>query len=174
MDIMTQFLERNNIDVPYFARREKSVDPQGHCNTVQFKGNDAHALVSRIKYVYDVSDFHTHFDTSESEISFPPLEKIPISLLEPSPLNTSFLPLVYDLSSSESFKIRSYYSLYDLEYYFQADMKVMTHLSHPFDTQNTLQLPNSLVGKLDNFMVSYTISLVKLVIMSLFSIIGWF
>ena len=62
MDIMTQFLERNNIDVLDFARREKSVDPWGHCNTMKFKGNDAHTLVARIKYVYDVSDFDTHSD----------------------------------------------------------------------------------------------------------------
>ena len=27
MDIVTQLLERNNVDVPYFARREKYVDP---------------------------------------------------------------------------------------------------------------------------------------------------
>ena len=107
MDIMIQLLERNNIDVPDFARREKSVDPQGHCNTVQFKGNDAHALVSRIKYVSDVSDFDTHSDILESKIRLPPLEKIPISLPKPSPLNTSFLPLFSDLSSSESFKIHS-------------------------------------------------------------------
>ena len=66
MDIMTQLLERNNIDVPDFARREKSVDPQGNCNTVQFKGNDAHASVARIKYVSDVSDFYTHSDILES------------------------------------------------------------------------------------------------------------
>ena len=30
MDIMINFLERSNIDVPYFARREKSADPQEH------------------------------------------------------------------------------------------------------------------------------------------------
>ena len=49
---MSQLVERNNIDVPDFARREKYVDPQGHCNNVQFKGNDAHALVDKIKYVF--------------------------------------------------------------------------------------------------------------------------
>ena len=53
-------------------------------------------------------------------------------------------------------------------------MHVMTPLSHPFDTQKTLQLPNSLVGKLVNSTVSYTVSLVKVVSMSLISIIGWF
>ena len=63
---MTQFLERNNIDVPDFAKREKSIHPQGHCNTMQFKGNDAHALVAKIKYVSDTSDFYTHSDISES------------------------------------------------------------------------------------------------------------
>ena len=50
----------------------------------------------------------------------------------------------------------------------------MTPMSHPFDTQKTLQLPNSSVSKLDKFMVSYTVSLVKVVIMSLFPVIGWF
>ena len=50
----------------------------------------------------------------------------------------------------------------------------MTPLSHPFDTQNTPQLPNSSVGKLDNFMVSYIVSLVKVVIRYLLCIIGWF
>ena len=67
MDIMNQFLERKNIDVPYFARkegRENSADPQEHYHTVQFKGNDCHALVSRIKYFPDVSDFYTHSDKS--------------------------------------------------------------------------------------------------------------
>ena len=63
---MSYLLERNNIDVPYFARREKYVDPQGHCNTMQFEGNDAHELVSRIKCVSDISDFDTHSDISES------------------------------------------------------------------------------------------------------------
>ena len=63
---MTHFLERNNIDVPYFARRKKSVDPQGHLNTVQFKGNDSHDLFAKIKYISDISDFDTHSDISES------------------------------------------------------------------------------------------------------------
>ena len=120
-------------------------------------------------YDSDISEW-----VSKSEISFPPLKKVPISLTDPSPLNTSFLPLVSDLSSSKSFKLLSDYSLYNLEYDFQPDMHVMTPLSHPFDTQKTLQLPNSFDGKLYNFMVSYTVSLVKVVIMSLFSIIGWF
>ena len=65
MDMMIQLLERNNIDVPYFARRENFVDPQGHCNTMQFKGNDDHDLVSRIKCVSWVSDFDTNSDISE-------------------------------------------------------------------------------------------------------------
>ena len=67
MDIMIEFLERKNIDVPYFARkegRENYVDPHEHCHTVQFKGNDCHALVSRIKYFPDISDFDTHSDIS--------------------------------------------------------------------------------------------------------------
>ena len=64
MDIMSHLLKINNIDVPFFARREKSVDPQGHCNTMQFKGNDAHDLVARIKYVSDFSYFYTHSDIS--------------------------------------------------------------------------------------------------------------
>ena len=66
MNIINQFLEINNIDVPYFARKEKSVDPHDHCNTVQFKGNDAHAMVSRKKYVSNVYDFYTNSDISES------------------------------------------------------------------------------------------------------------
>ena len=66
IDIITQLLKRNNIDVPDFARRENSVDPQGHCNIVQFKGNHAHDLVGRIKYVYNVYNFYTHSDISES------------------------------------------------------------------------------------------------------------
>ena len=61
---MTQLLERNNIDVLDFERREKYVDPHGHCNTVQFKGNDFHALVSIIKYFPDISYFYTHYDES--------------------------------------------------------------------------------------------------------------
>ena len=65
-------------------------------------------------------------------------------------------------------------SFFNLEDDLQPDMHVMTPISHLFDTQKTLQLPNSLVGKLDNFMVSYTESLVKVVIMSLFSFIGCF
>ena len=70
---MSQFLKRNNIDVLDFARRENYVDPQGHCNTMQFKGNDTHDLVARIKYVSYVSNFDTHSDISESEISLPPI-----------------------------------------------------------------------------------------------------
>ena len=69
MYIMTQFLERNNIDVPYFARkegREKYVDPQEHCHTMQLKGNDCHDLVAIIKYVYYVYEFYTYSDISES------------------------------------------------------------------------------------------------------------
>ena len=62
MDIMSQLLERNTIDVHDFAR---FVDPHGHCNTMQFKGNDSHALVAIIKYVYDVSHFDTHSDISK-------------------------------------------------------------------------------------------------------------
>ena len=50
----------------------------------------------------------------------------------------------------------------------------MTPLSHPFDTQKTLQLPNSSVGKLVKFTVSYTVSLVKVFIRYLLCIIGWF
>ena len=52
MDIMTEFLKRTNIDVPNFGRkegRENFVDPQGHCHTMQLKGNDCQDLVSRIK-----------------------------------------------------------------------------------------------------------------------------
>ena len=51
MDIMTQFLERNNIDIPDFVRkegRENSVNPQDHCHIMQFKGNDCHDLVSML------------------------------------------------------------------------------------------------------------------------------
>ena len=62
---MSHFLERNNIDDLDFARREKYVDPQGHCNTMQFKGNDVHALVARIKYVSYMSDFFTHSDMTK-------------------------------------------------------------------------------------------------------------
>ena len=76
---------------------------------MQFKGNDSHDLVAKIKYASDVSNFYTHYYISESQISLTPLEKTPISLPEPSPLNTSFLPLISDLSSSESFKIHSDY-----------------------------------------------------------------
>ena len=50
----------------------------------------------------------------------------------------------------------------------------MTHLSHPFDTQKTLQLPNSSVGKIVKSTVSYIVSPMKVVIMSLICIIGWF
>ena len=57
---MTQLIERNNIDVPYFARN--FVGPNGHCHTMQFKGNDCHYLVSRIKYFPYVYDFNTHYD----------------------------------------------------------------------------------------------------------------
>ena len=102
----------------------------------------------------------------------PLVEKIPISLPEPCPLNTSFLPLVSDLSSLESFKIHSESYFSYLEDDLQPDIHVMTPMSHPFETQNTLQLPNSSVGKLDNFVVSYIVSMVKVLIMSLFSGIG--
>ena len=85
---------------------------------MRFKGNDDHALVARIKYVSFVSDFYTHSDISESEIYFSPLEKIPISLPDPSPPNTNFLPLVSDLSSSKSFKLHSDSYFSDLEYNF--------------------------------------------------------
>ena len=64
MDIMTHLLERNNIDVPYFARKEgrgNFANLEEHCHTVQFKGNDCHDLVSRINYFSDVSYFYTHF-----------------------------------------------------------------------------------------------------------------
>ena len=115
---MTQLLERNIIDVLDFERREKYVDPHGHCNIVKFKGNDDHALVSGIKYVFDVSDFDTHSDISESEISLPPLEKILVSLPKPSPLNTIFLHLISDLSSFDSFKIHLDSSFSYLEYVF--------------------------------------------------------
>ena len=65
LDIMTQLLERNNIDVPDFERREKSIDPQEHCHTMQFKGNDCHALVSIVKYFPSVSNFDIQSYISE-------------------------------------------------------------------------------------------------------------
>ena len=63
---MSHFLKRNNIDVPDFARRKKYVDPEGHCNTMQFEGNDANALVAKIKSIFDIPYFDTHSDISES------------------------------------------------------------------------------------------------------------
>ena len=135
---------------------------------MKFKCNDSHDLDYRINYFSDVSNFHTHYDISESTIYFPPFEKIPVRLPKPSPLNTSFLPLVSNLSAFESFKFHPNSSFHNLEYYFLDDKHVMKPLFHPFDTHKILQLQNSSVGKLDNFMVSYTVSLVKVVI------IGWF
>ena len=61
---MSQLHERNNIDVPGFARREKYGDPERNSNTMQFEGNDAHYLVTKIKYVSNLSYFDTHFDIS--------------------------------------------------------------------------------------------------------------
>ena len=53
-------------------------------------------------------------------------------------------------------------------------MHIMTPLSHPFDTQKTPQLPNSPAGKHQNFMVFNNVSIVQVIIMSLFSFIRWF
>ena len=69
MDIMTQLLERNNIDVLDLARkegRENYVDPQGHYHTMQFKGNDCHDLFAIKNYFIYIYDFDTPSDISES------------------------------------------------------------------------------------------------------------
>ena len=109
----------------------------------------------------------------ESKISFPSLDKSPINSLEPS-LNNCVFPLVSDLPPSNSFKIHLDSYLYDLEDKLKSYMQIMAPLSHLFDAQNTLQLPNSPIGKPHNFMVSNTVSLVQVVIMYFFSFIGWF
>ena len=119
MNIMIQLVEINNIDVLYFARKKgtkNSVDPREHSHNAQFKGNDCHALISRVNYFPHISNFDTNSDISKSEISFPPLDMSPISSPEPSPLNTSVLSLVFDLPPSNSFKIHSNSYLFDLEY----------------------------------------------------------
>ena len=69
MDIMTQLLERNNIDVSDFARKEGNgnfVDPEGHYHTMLFKGNNCNYLVARINYFPDIYYFYTHSDISDS------------------------------------------------------------------------------------------------------------
>ena len=65
MDIMTHFIKRNNIDVPYFARkegRENFVDPHGNYHNVQFTCNDGHALIPKVKYFPHVFEFYTYSD----------------------------------------------------------------------------------------------------------------
>ena len=49
---MAQLLEKHNIDVPYFARKnepEKLVEPPEQCHNEQPQGKDCYALIIRVK-----------------------------------------------------------------------------------------------------------------------------
>ena len=74
MDIMTNLLEENNIDVPNFVRRGEHKP-----SLEQEDGKNLHALCALEKPIYNIYFSYVfvsylHFDISESETSIPSLE----------------------------------------------------------------------------------------------------
>ena len=77
LDIMTKFLEENNIDVPYFARKEK-----GRLSLEEKDGKHLYGLGDRVKslshiFVFDVFISDSHSDISYSKTHIPFLEEAP-------------------------------------------------------------------------------------------------
>ena len=69
MGIMTQLLERHNIDVPDFAKKKepkKPIDPQVHCHNAHSKGDECYDFSARIKSFSHMSNSDTHSDISKS------------------------------------------------------------------------------------------------------------
>ena len=59
MEIMADFLDYHNIDVPYFVKKnepEKPVESPEHYHNAQSQGNNKYALTSRVKQFSQISD----------------------------------------------------------------------------------------------------------------------
>ena len=67
MDIMSQLLEKHNIEVP--NELENPVDSSEHCHSVQFQGDIKYPLSSIVKSFPHISDIDLISDISESKIS---------------------------------------------------------------------------------------------------------
>ena len=100
MEIMTQLLVENTIDVPYFAKiwerkQEDGKPTHGLCDW------DKSIFHISISYVYI---YYLHFYISASETSIPSLEETPNSSPKFPPETSHFL-LVLDVSSENSFPL---------------------------------------------------------------------
>ena len=68
---MDDFLEKHNIDVPYFAKKcepEKLVESQKHSHNAQSQGNKNYALSTGVKYFTKLSYIDSFYDIYESHI----------------------------------------------------------------------------------------------------------
>ena len=155
---MSQLLEKHKIEVP--EELEKLVDSPEQCQTPQFQGDIKYALNSRVKYFPHIYDIYSFSNISESEISDPFFDDPPLGLLDSSPKICDF-SLDIDLSLGNS---SSQYCIYDLEYCFQDDMHVMTHIIPPYipstipmNTPKTIQTSSSVV---DYSLVFYAVLLI--------------
>ena len=63
MDIMSQSLEKCNIEVP--DEPKKHVESSKHCHSAQSQGNMNYALSSRVKYFPQIFDIDSFSDISE-------------------------------------------------------------------------------------------------------------
>ena len=152
MDTITKLLEDNNIDVPYFARRE-----EGKLSLEQEDGKCLFTLGAREKLVSHISISgifvsDLHFDISYSKTSIPSLEETPNSSPKLPP-KTSHFSLVSDLSSESSFPLHSDPSYLDSEGDMQYDMQdyiqfitFIDSFPQPLYAQNTQQPSILLVG----------------------------
>ena len=155
---MSQLLEKHKIEV--LDELEKPADSSEHCHSAQFQGDITFALSARVKSFSHVSNIDLAFDISESEISDPFFDDLPLSLLDSSPQNCDF-SLDIDLSLGNS---SSQACISDLEDCLQADMHVMAHIippsipsTIPLNNPKTIQIPSSLV---DSSLVSYAMLLI--------------
>ena len=64
MDIVSQLLEKHNIEVP--DELEKPVDSLEHCHSAQFQGDITYDLSTRFKSFSDVFDIDLFSDISKS------------------------------------------------------------------------------------------------------------
>ena len=110
MEIMTNLLEENNIDLPDFARRWERKEGSG---------NLEHALILWVKPISNisvsdgfVSDLPYYI--SKYEASIPSLEETPVSSPKLPPKTSHFLVVFYE-SSKRSFPIQSNIYHYDYE-----------------------------------------------------------
>ena len=65
---MAKFLQKNNIDVLYFAKKsepEKPTKSLEHYHNAQSQGNNSYALSARVKSFSQFSDLDSFYDISE-------------------------------------------------------------------------------------------------------------